>query len=423
MAQNDSLWFWLSWIALGATVAALAACLFGDGLLRRFARSRRCPKCWYDLSHSPGLTCSECGYTATCERQLHKWRRRWRGVAFLALAWLGVYLWNYARAIYEHGWLAGVPTPILVHFTPPPEQEYTRLDRPEGWSMVPHPVIGEVERRIASGEAFSRGEWQTLLTRAELVWARDRWPVDVPLEVGVRLVGWFGGADSFAPSIIDEAGSVVSSNLASTISQTGSGSIVSYGEAGLAPVQGVHPGRYHLEYVMQGPGMASRGNRIRVSIPMTFVRTVEEAITPVSTPEIDSLVAAHMKPQICCLQEDDDRRSWLNLDLSFIDDERTRGMAIAVEVDVLRDGEVIAEKLADGHSAAFAFRREDDLIVLGSLAYDDLKAEPERYALRIRGSAQRALRIASADSYWAGEVTIPCDEISVEEHFRVWYRN
>lgn len=57
--------------------------IFGD----RRRDLRRCPRCWHDLSGTPGLICGECGYAARGEPQLHKPRRRWRvaGVAMLAL--------------------------------------------------------------------------------------------------------------------------------------------------------------------------------------------------------------------------------------------------------------------------------------------------------------------------------------------------
>jgi hypothetical protein len=66
----------VEWIA-GAVIAALALvaigwCIAGD----RARDRRRCPKCWHDLSATPGLTCSECGFSARAEADLHRTRRR-----------------------------------------------------------------------------------------------------------------------------------------------------------------------------------------------------------------------------------------------------------------------------------------------------------------------------------------------------------
>ena len=52
--------------------------LFGDRGLGR----RRCPRCWYDMAYSPGMTCAECGHTARKESEFARTRRR----PFLAVA-------------------------------------------------------------------------------------------------------------------------------------------------------------------------------------------------------------------------------------------------------------------------------------------------------------------------------------------------
>ena len=64
----------IAWLGVGVLLSAL----FTDWVLQRICKIRRCPKCGYDLSHTPGLTCSECGYTAKRERKLYKARKRWR---------------------------------------------------------------------------------------------------------------------------------------------------------------------------------------------------------------------------------------------------------------------------------------------------------------------------------------------------------
>lgn len=41
-------------------------------------KKRRCPRCWYDMTGSPGLRCSECGHEARVESRLFRSRKRWR---------------------------------------------------------------------------------------------------------------------------------------------------------------------------------------------------------------------------------------------------------------------------------------------------------------------------------------------------------
>src|SRR6267142_2750442 len=79
------------WIfhALAAVLALAGLWLLYWSLLRDRSRGRRrCPKCWYDMSGTPGsLTCSECGSIAKRERKFFKTRRRWRW-ALLAISLL-----------------------------------------------------------------------------------------------------------------------------------------------------------------------------------------------------------------------------------------------------------------------------------------------------------------------------------------------
>lgn len=70
MTANLSAWWYLPAMAL--LLAGLW--LLHIGLLRDRRRAtpgrRRCPRCWYDLSGSAGLTCPECGYAAKGEAAL-----------------------------------------------------------------------------------------------------------------------------------------------------------------------------------------------------------------------------------------------------------------------------------------------------------------------------------------------------------------
>ncbi|GEM_PF-4502140 len=110
----DSAWNIIGWCLAALTIAALLYYVFGDPIRRRFRKTRRCPKCWYDLSHTPGMTCSECGYTARREKQLFKTRRRKRWIVVFLLLWLSSYFAFRAPAISRRGAIAAIPTTALV---------------------------------------------------------------------------------------------------------------------------------------------------------------------------------------------------------------------------------------------------------------------------------------------------------------------
>lgn len=101
--------------AIAAAAAATVAvgtiwwAIFGDKARGR----RRCPRCWHDLSRTPGLTCSECGHAARGEADLGRARRRW-GVAVGTLVAVAVAAVWTQSILLNQGWPAYVPDAVLV---------------------------------------------------------------------------------------------------------------------------------------------------------------------------------------------------------------------------------------------------------------------------------------------------------------------
>jgi hypothetical protein len=74
---------------------------------------RRCPRCWHDLSRTPGTVCGECGRVIAHERELFRTRQRWLvGGAALGIL-LTVTAWIRLEAT-SGGWSSLMPTPVLV---------------------------------------------------------------------------------------------------------------------------------------------------------------------------------------------------------------------------------------------------------------------------------------------------------------------
>jgi hypothetical protein len=161
----------------GAALGILALWFAYRAMLKDRARGRRrCPKCWYDMSGTPGpehLTCSECGRTVKREWHLYKTRRRWP----LALAAILVGLLAVATAVFpnilDKTWPRLIPADVLILAMPKLEQGIPIL-------------YAELDRRMAAGE-LSKRQWRWLIKRAVEdpmklvsieVRSREKWPVE-----------------------------------------------------------------------------------------------------------------------------------------------------------------------------------------------------------------------------------------------------
>lgn len=124
----------------------LAWALLADWVRQRVPsrRQRRCPKCWYDLSHTPGLRCSECGCEAKRERKLFKAKRRWWLAAFAMLLLLGSYALHVTPDVRARGWVAAVPTTALIVGLP--------------WWVSEHPVYVPLDD-LATQNQTVRSSW------------------------------------------------------------------------------------------------------------------------------------------------------------------------------------------------------------------------------------------------------------------------
>ncbi len=100
--MTDQIYVLLAWIVVGVAVLIAVSALFVDQVRQIFRKRRRCPRCWYDMSHTPGLTCSECGYKAKREEKLFKGRRRWRYVCLAIVMLLGSYALHVTPAVKAH---------------------------------------------------------------------------------------------------------------------------------------------------------------------------------------------------------------------------------------------------------------------------------------------------------------------------------
>ncbi len=149
--------FWTLGGLLGLAGLALAWwALFAD----RAKGRKRCPKCWYDLTGSPGPTCSECGYGPKSEAKLFKTRRHWRWAVVAVLVLVGSAASGMTPKIKREGWISVVPTTVLILSLP-------WVDDPE---LI---LLSELDRRLPSPywpqgahpPDWSDWQWRLLIDR------------------------------------------------------------------------------------------------------------------------------------------------------------------------------------------------------------------------------------------------------------------
>lgn len=171
MASDDWL-YWLGWLAYFAINVGMIYFIWWAIFADRPRGRRRCPKCWYDMSHSPGMTCAECGFTAERESDLFRTRRRF-GLACIGLLVCLVTIGGVYDRIYQEGITRLMPTKALILTIPLVDD--ARSD-----------VFQEIDRRVRA-QSLSDFEWSMLLRRS----ARGDWWARPPADDWVYKYGVF----------------------------------------------------------------------------------------------------------------------------------------------------------------------------------------------------------------------------------------
>jgi hypothetical protein len=157
-------------------VAAVAAggigvtwwAIFGDKARGR----RRCPRCWHDLSGTPGLTCGECGHAARAERDLLAARRRW-GIAAATVAFM-VAIAGWTRlTVLDARWHTHLPDGALVLAVRAlddgnvPRWAWAELDaRASMDTLGADSAIDALEALVRPGEPIAPGSARAMLVDA-----------------------------------------------------------------------------------------------------------------------------------------------------------------------------------------------------------------------------------------------------------------
>lgn len=98
--------------------------------------------------------------------------------------------------------------------------------------------------------------------------------------------------------------------------------------------------------------------------------------------------------------------------LRYRPDPSLRGVALALELEFLEEGELRATKrISPTDEDVFASRGAQDTLSLppALAAYDE--AARKGWSVRVSGSSRGVLRTWSADRFWNGRVEFPLDEL------------
>ncbi|MCZ6836951.1 MAG: hypothetical protein O7G85_14335 [Planctomycetota bacterium] len=105
---------WVCYVFAALLFLVALACFYRGFLFDRLKGQRRCPKCWYDMTGTRGLTCSECGFITKGERQLFKTRRRWRWVGLGFVIFLMACILPMYENLRDGTWIENAPNWLLI---------------------------------------------------------------------------------------------------------------------------------------------------------------------------------------------------------------------------------------------------------------------------------------------------------------------
>ncbi|MCI0364143.1 MAG: hypothetical protein L0Y44_01890 [Phycisphaerales bacterium] len=438
---------WIFWIG-GALLALSGLTLLTWSLFwDRSKGRRRCPRCWYDMSATPALICSECGKVAKRERKLGKTRRRWR---LAIIAFLGV---------LSGGWLTLMP----------------KADRDGWWSLVPNRVLiaglpfagsiddfwcKEMARRVALGTPFqdprfqsrfgapnyklTAREWEQFFDRCvagdvlarplserwkqkygELIhaWTQSGlfevdpeaeaaqhklWTLPLHLEVSSRPV-WPHDAAPLVECSLQNWWPIVASPRALVTPRTPNPATILVGDS---------PDRWLIldnstdeqmtfDVVYEGipnqPGLATPSTET-ILIPIRRGGSAADYLTPVVSPDMDAAMRS-LRYQVSQYRDGKGRR--ISFDTRSTQVGAFNGVAVGVVFEFTLNGEVVARQPVWWQAGAI---RENFLPFAppeGNMDRVFMAAPNETAMIRVRSDPNIALRVLDCDQYWEGEVTIP----------------
>jgi hypothetical protein len=446
---------WMQWVVLGLLLAVFFSlvyvawwALFAD----RPRGRRRCPRCWYDMSFSPGMTCPECGRTARRERELGRRRRRLgtASLAILGCVAIGCYV-DFQVGLRD--WTSYMPDAVLIWSMP-----YAGGDA--------RGVLSELESREING-GLSEEQWFAVLKTAvrgdrgarppseawarkygnfHVTWASRRFSslddqmksrveqlllsMPLPIEVTTRSIWPAGSRPSVAVEVQDRWRATAQARCTARVRLPDVAPATFFRMR--RPIQ-------QTSFLLELPELPPGDHEVTIdfdlalrssaddpwSTTQTQSRTCtirvanapDEMLQPITDPETDELIRATFsqrppnRPQLTKWTGGGELPVRIGLDAQQTVTSAFNDAAIGLRVELLRNGEL-------GRALDIWWHAGVDPPP-GQYAWhvpmwnDEVLSAPARetdeWMLRVRGLRELALRVDGAKRYWAGAVTVPVD--------------
>lgn len=431
--------------SIGLFVTAWWA-LFGD----RARGRRRCPRCWFDLSHTEGLTCGECGYTGRSERDLQRKRPRPK-LAVLAILGCAMVSTYGIERVMTRGWASYVPTPIATRLLPVIGSNRSVVDeliRRIGLGQLSEDTCRALLDRVVRGDAFvtppspawrakygrmtgplvqSLGAANLAACRETLLRlpvdvqldARRFWPIDVGPTVDVTVHHLWPSVSGMAmdpqarvriEGVVEGPGGPFS--CAPDVHGLHRGAIQSRSYSYRLPPlpRGTYTARLRITSEQRleddDPWRADGGSR-EVTLPIRVERPIDAFLEPIAGAELDAALQRVFSAGLVRYASGS-LPVRINLGRQSTATAAFDDVAIGIHVEVFRDG-VKGRELdtwwlggqaggQNGTAGAWEVPFVDDAVLLQPLAPGEV------WTMRVTGVPELALRVEGARRYWSGSI-------------------
>ena len=460
--------YWLPYIAGISIVVIGIFYIWKSVFADRNRGGRRCPRCWYDMTYSQGMTCSECGHTAQCEQDFTHTRRRWGRASFVLVLCVATILGMYWKLL-DRGIIASLPTPILTMVMPLARDSGSEVFKQLSRRMMMSQVTDEQSEKIIA--RCVKGDWTSSppdeawinkygmmlnTMRPRLVGrrngqelhtlekpllnlpvkvdfdTRESWPAGASARIRVRARNWWPAGHYCRMRITNVEDPTDTRIIVQQPNRNGPSAYVLMSlpltetQKELIYEVEVYRRRTNDDEVNQsGDDGWVRVNKETVTLPITIVDSLEAVFEPVS----DEVTTKAMKSVFGSVTRwtggPQPVRFQVLMRQTFIPEFNDTAIGVSVELfhndRVVRQldlwwiaGEDVTNR---GYEHAVPFEDPETLL---QITEEDLEANWE---LRVRSDPALALRAGDAPFYWKGDFTIAFTLDSRENDVRPKPRN